>query len=157
MGQYAADAISTIELGALLSTASAAHTVGRLEWRALPVQMRGEVEVANVIPTLSTGSILMSIPDRRQWEINLVYRINGVPARRVDVNAKHNGWPLGTHQHQYRPADGGETCELLPTFPSPPISPLVEVEWLRDAFLGFAGLCHVAVSENCWTDPPWRR
>lgn len=156
MGQYQSHAITQVEKGFLLSPLSQARTVGSLDWRRLPVQVRGQVEVETIYPSMVGGAVLMSIPIKRQWQINLVYLTNGVPVRRVDINDKHDGWGITTHLHEYNPADGSEAASHLPNFPGPPISPLVEVEDLEAAFRAFAELCHIEVGPSCWNPPDWR-
>ena len=155
MGAYKVMAIAPVALGALLSSASGSHTNGTLRWelgRRSVSEGRGDVVTAVV--DCDGARLKMSFPWERTWAPTLAYIVNDVPARRLCVNGRHNGLPVGTHIHTYMPRAGGEEAKLANDFPHVPIGIPLGGDELRDIFEAFATACAVDVRPECWIDPP---
>lgn len=155
MGPHRTMAIAPTALGALLTPAARARTAGAIHWGVAKRAVdEGNGEVVIAMAECPSGRLKLSYPLQRSWQPTMAYIVNDVPARRVCVNGKHNGWPMGTHVHNYVPRSGGETAAPLPAFPPVPIGIPLTSGQMRGIFSAFAELCSVDVTPEWWTDPP---
>lgn len=155
MPKYAAEAISTTAIQALLSDLGRAEAVGQLVWSRLkPHAFQGVVEVRTAVADCESGMLRMHFVTPRPDRIHIQYLINRVPVRRLDTNESHRDLPPdATHKHTYSPATGGESAYVPDDIPEVPLGPTVAPGTYRAVFEAFASECFIELPAGYWTEP----
>ncbi len=96
----------------------------------------------------------MRVVPKRPSQYHLIYRVRGIPLRRVDVNHPHRPLGICTHEHVYDPRTGDEPAAKLLDFPAPPANQhTIDLALWRESFFAFAERCNVEADPGCWIDP----
>ena len=160
MSPYPAGAITQPSLRYLLETPRTGHSNGSIQWTRRGGAYAGRLEVTSSLAECQEVALGTRFSLARPSTIHFQYLMNGVPAYRVDINDRHNGWAVCTHAHRYNPADGSEIPIRLDksTFPHVPIEPAIPFGTTRACFERFAELVNVDLKGTYWTDPHqgWR-
>lgn len=152
--KYAIGAVSRLEMDALLGGLGGAESEGRIAWQAEGSAFGGTLHVRTSIARCERARVVMKVLTARPAAMTLAFIVNDAPVRRVCVNQKHDGWPPGSHSHQYDPNTGTEAATPLEDeFAFVPMTPTVAPDAHRRALEVFAGMVRVTLNEGYWHDP----
>lgn len=160
MSPYPAGAITLPSLTYLLDTPRTGRSNGIIQWTKRGGAYSGRLGVTSSLTECRNVALGVRFALERPSTIHFQYLVNDVPAYRVDINDKHDGWGVCTHAHRYIPADGSEKAIQLDasTFPAVPIDPVIPCGTTLACFKRFAEVVNVELEGTYWTDPHqgWR-
>lgn len=152
--KYAIGAISRLEMDALLGGLGGATSDGRISWQPEGSAFGGTLRVRTSIAKCEEARIVVKVLTARPAAMTFAYIVNGAPVKRVCVNQKHDGWPPGSHSHEYDPMTGLESATpLTDQFAFMPLSPTVARDAHRRSLQVFAGMVSVHLKDGYWQDP----
>lgn len=152
--RHAAGVVTDVAIGALLSSLSRSRAVGVIAWSSKAGLVWGEIAVLTEVAECTSGRLVLRFVEPRPDRIHVLYFVNGVPIRRLDVNDSHRGLaPNTTHKHRYIPQSGAESVYVPEDIPSVPLGPTVALGTYRSVFEAFASECFVELPAGYWTEP----